>query len=138
MNRRDFMITTAGVAAFAGLGRELFAQGRGQLGGLLPPTDWSADPGKPANAPAAKLARISIMTLNFNPILKLPVNPPNPNAAPNPNAPANAAPPPAKTLEPEKVSEYLADVYGVHNVEYPALAHHLNRAFVPEGTACCD
>ena len=75
MERRDFLIyTSAGVAAFAGLGRELFAQGRGNA----TPIDWTADPGKPGNFPAAKLARISMMTLNFTPILKLPVNPPAP------------------------------------------------------------
>jgi len=120
MNRRDFLInTTAGAAAFGTLGRALFAQVRGAQGGLLPPTDWSADPGKPANVDAAKLARISIMTLNFSAILKLPVNP-APPAPPREGAPANPnpAPPPPKTLEVFDIAQMVADVYGVHNVEF--------------------
>jgi hypothetical protein len=108
MERREFLTTvTAGAVAFAGA-RALFAQGQ------RTPPDWNADPGKPANVDAAKLARISIMSLDFNPILKLPVSPPNPNATPNPNAP----PPVPKTLEVFDLAEMLVDVYGVHNVEF--------------------
>src|SRR5437763_14542273 len=114
MERRDFLITATAAAAFAGLGRELFAQGRGGT-----PTDWTADPGKPSKADPAKLARISMMTLNFTPILKLPANlpqPPAPGAPPAPAkaAPATPAPPVAKTLEVERLAEMLVDVYGVH------------------------
>jgi len=114
MDRRQFLITTAGVAAFAGMSRELFAQGRGG-----PPIDWTADPGKPSNAPAAKLARLSMMTLNFTPILKLPVNTPaTPPGAPAAPANPNAAPPVARTLDVLDIAQMVADVYGVHNVEY--------------------
>ena len=57
MERREFLVSAAaGVAAAAGFQRLGLAQGRG-------PIDWSADPGKPGSFPAAKLARISIMTL---------------------------------------------------------------------------
>ena len=109
MERREFLIhTAAGAAALAGFSRLALAQGRGG-----PPIDWSADPGKPANFPAAKLARISLMTLNFNPILKLPTSGGAP-PAPNPNAP----PPVPKTLEVFDIAEMVADVYGVHNVEF--------------------
>jgi hypothetical protein len=117
MERRDFLITAAaGAVAFAGLTRDLFGQGRGNAA----PIDWTADPGKPGNFPAAKLARISMMTLNFTPILKLPINPPAPPAAgaPPPTSNPNPAPPVAKTLEVEHIAEMLVDVYGVHNIEY--------------------
>jgi hypothetical protein len=108
MERREFLKSvTAGAVAFAGA-RALFAQGRGN------PPDWTADPGKPASVDPAKLARISIMSLNFSPILKLPPSPPNPNATPNPNA----APPVPKTLEIFDLAQMLVDVYGVHNVEF--------------------
>src|SRR5262245_66455971 len=108
MERREFLVTVAaGAAALTGV-RPLFAQGRGN------PPDWSADPGKPAVADPAKLARISMMTLNFSPLLKLPPSPPNPNAqpaAPNPNAP----PPPPRTLEIFDIAQMPADAYGPHN-----------------------
>jgi len=114
MDRRAFLIhSTAGAAAFAGLGRALFAQGRGGA-----PINWTADPGKPGNFPAAKLARISLMTLNFSPILKLPENPRAASPAPAANANPNPAPPVARTLDPLDIAQMVADVYGVHNVEY--------------------
>ena len=50
----------------------------------------------------AKLERIAIMTLDFGALLKLP------------NQPAS----PARTLEVFDIPEMLADVYGVHNVEF--------------------
>ncbi|HXJ42161.1 MAG TPA: hypothetical protein VNH18_22980, partial [Bryobacteraceae bacterium] len=60
MNRRRFLAGTAGAAAAAALGKAAFAQapqGRGQT---------------PANVPAMKLARVSIMTGNFGSMLKFP------------------------------------------------------------------
>lgn len=50
----------------------------------------------------AKLARIAIMTLDFNGILKLPTQPPSPT----------------RTLDILDVPEMLADTYDVHNVEF--------------------
>ncbi len=50
----------------------------------------------------AKLARIAIMTLDFNAILKLPTSPASPN----------------RTLEILDVPDMLADTYDVHNVEF--------------------
>jgi xylose isomerase-like TIM barrel protein len=110
MERRDFLIhTAAGAAALAGFSRLARAQGRGGA-----PIDWSADPGKPGNFPAAKLARISLMTLNFSPILKLQTSGNAPAAPANPNAP----PPVPKTLAVFDIATMVADVYGVHNVEF--------------------
>ena len=107
MERREFLLSAAaGAAAFAGLNRSVWAQGRGN------PPDWSADPGKPANVSPDKLARISLMTLNFNPIIKSP-NPPNPNATPNPNAP-----PASRMLDVFDLAQMYVDVYGVHNIEF--------------------
>jgi len=78
MKRRDFLI---GAAAAAGLasGRKGWAQTRDQ----------------------AKLARVAIMSLCFNSILK------------NPSQPDN----PARTLDIMDLGQMLADRYGVHNVE---------------------
>lgn len=83
MNRRDFLTAGAAVAATATLGPTIGAQKARQ-----------PDP--------AKLERIAIMTLAFNPILKLPNQPASPN----------------RTLEVFDIPEMLADVYGVHNIEF--------------------
>jgi sugar phosphate isomerase/epimerase len=50
----------------------------------------------------AKLARIAIMTLDFGALLKLPDQPASPT----------------RTLEVFDIPEMLADVYGVHNIEF--------------------
>ena len=68
MNRRQVLVgCAAGVAALAGRAITGAAQapsgaGQGRGGGR----------GRGANIPAEKLARISLMTLNFNAMLKLP------------------------------------------------------------------
>jgi Xylose isomerase-like TIM barrel len=96
MQRRDFLMgSMATVAAFAGGERVLRAQGRGQT---------------PANVSPDKLARISIMTLNFGSILKLPDQPSSPE----------------RTLELLDLPQMYVDVYGVHNVEFQH--SHLVRA----------
>ncbi len=82
MRRREFLATAAAASAL-GISRSLRAQ-----------TGRQADP--------AKLARIAIMTFNFNAILKLPEQPSSP----------------ARTLEILDVPDMLADTYGVHNVEF--------------------
>jgi len=86
MDRREFLIASAaGAAGFA-----------------LPRPAW------PQAAPAWKsvkpstLERISIMTLNFQSLLKLPDYPDSPD----------------RTLEPFTIAEMLADRYGVHKVEF--------------------
>ena len=53
--------------------------------------------------PAAKLARIAIMTLNHGSMLKLPWN-----ASPNPN----------QTLALLDLPQYYIDMYGVRDVEF--------------------
>jgi len=83
MNRRDFMAGAASLAATLSVDRIGLAQKARQ-----------PDP--------AKLARIAIMTFNFNSILKFPTAPESPN----------------RTMEVFDVPEMLADTYGVHNVEF--------------------
>jgi hypothetical protein len=88
MHRRDFLVgTAASAAALVGLNRRGWAQGRG---------------GSPANVSADELARISIMTLNFGSILKLPSQEPSAE----------------RTLELLDLPQMYVDVYGVHNIEF--------------------
>jgi hypothetical protein len=88
MQRRDFLMgTMATMAAVAGRERVLGAQGRGQT---------------PANVSPDKLARVSIMTLNFGSILKLP----------------DQQSTPERTLELLDLPQMYVDVYGIHNVEF--------------------
>ena len=89
MQRREFLIgTAAGAAALVGWKRGAFAQGRGG--------------GSPAAVAPEKLARVSIMTLNFDSILKLP------------SREATAE----RTLELLDLPQMYVDVYGVHNIEF--------------------
>jgi hypothetical protein len=82
MKRREFLI---GAAVAAGLTRRtIWARSREQA---------KADP--------AKLARVAIMSLSFNSILK------------NPSQPDS----PARTLDIMELGQMYADRYGVHNVE---------------------
>ena len=85
MKRRDFLTAGAAtLAAAAAFGERTTSGQRAR----------QPDP--------AKLERIAIMTLAFNPMLKLP------------NQPAS----PARTLEVFDIPEMLADEYGVHNIEF--------------------
>jgi sugar phosphate isomerase/epimerase len=85
MQRREFLMgTTATAAAIVGWSRIGWAQGT------------------PANVSADKLARVSIMSLNFNSILKLPTQQPSPE----------------RTLEVFDLPKMYVDVYGVHNIEF--------------------
>jgi Xylose isomerase-like TIM barrel len=88
------MCAAAGTAGMAVLAGKAVAQ---EPPGQAPPLDK----GSPSPAGAAKLARISIMTYNFNSRLKLEGQPPNPD----------------RILEIFEIPEMYADVYGVHNVE---------------------
>ena len=109
MKRREFLIGTAGVVGAAGL---VFAQGQAPAAppGQTPPAGQGAGRGGggggrggPANVPAAKLARIAIMTLNHGSMLRLPWN-----TNPNPN----------QTLALMDLPQYYIDTYGVRNVEF--------------------
>jgi hypothetical protein len=85
MKRREFLISGAAVAAVAGT-RSVWAQGANQC----------------KLTKQATLDRISIMTLNFQRLLKLPDLPEGPE----------------RTLELFDVPQMLADRYGVHKVEF--------------------
>jgi hypothetical protein len=71
------------------------AQGRGGQGGR--------GAGVPANVPAAKLARVSLMTLNFRNLLKFPWTQ-NPNES--------------QTLDLFDLPKMYRDVYGVSHIEF--------------------
>ena len=100
MQRRHFLVSAAaGAALLARLAPRALAQGVVPQG--TPPAAPPLDGGPPASVSADKLARISIMTFNFTPRLKLEGAPPNPN----------------RVLEVFDIPQYYADTYGVHNVE---------------------
>jgi Xylose isomerase-like TIM barrel len=113
MERREFLVATAAGAAAAfvgGSGQALQAQGRGNV---------------PANVSPEKLARISIMTLNFNSILKTP----------------NAQPSPERTLELLDIPQMYVDTYGVHNIEFQhshLVQAETDPAFIKEMKAKVD
>jgi hypothetical protein len=102
MKRRDFLVRTAGLVAWTRSGRAQAPQG-------APPAPAPArqgGPGRgqgPANVPPEKLARISLMTLNFNTYLK---------------TPWTANPTPEQTLTIFDLPKMYVDMYGVHNIEY--------------------
>jgi sugar phosphate isomerase/epimerase len=105
MKRRDFLGRVAvGAASVVGLG----AQGAqapapaGRQGGANAQGRGGRGRG-PAPVAPEKLARVSLMTLNFNAYLK------NPNSQ-NPT--------PEQTLTPFDLPKMYVEMYGVHNIEY--------------------
>src|SRR5262249_60768472 len=107
MNRRTFLTSTAtGAAALAGLRGTAFgqgqpaappAQGRGVIAG------GGRGNGAPANVPAAKLARVSLMTLNWSNTLKFPWTQ-NPTAN--------------QTMSVLDLPQMYREVYGVDHLEF--------------------
>lgn len=106
MNRRTFLVGTGGAAAAAALGNTAFAQTPGAA------TAASQDRrqmgarrrlGTPALVPAAKLARVSIMTLNFSSMIKFPWT-----QNPNEN----------QTIDFFDLPQMYRDVYGVSHIEF--------------------
>src|SRR4026209_2133291 len=105
MRRRDFLARAAvGAAAVV----RLNAQGTqtpappGRGGGA--PQGQGGGRGRgPAPVAPEKLARVSLMSLNFNAYLK------------NPN---NQNPTPEQTLTPFDLPKMYVEMYGVHNLEY--------------------
>ena len=110
MKRRDFLIGTAGVVGAAGAGLAQApaappagqgaqgaqgAAGRGGRGG--------GRGGSPANVPAAKIARIGMMTLNHGSIMR---------------TPWAANPTPTQTMTVLELPQYYVDVYGIHDIEF--------------------
>jgi len=116
MNRREFLTGTAagaaGIAAFGigggaqapapPAGGQAPAAGRGR--GAAP----IGNPGTPAMVPASKLARISLMQLNFNGLLIPQPSANNPNPTPNAN----------QTLTIFDLPKVYVENYGVHNIEF--------------------
>jgi sugar phosphate isomerase/epimerase len=90
MQRREFLwgSAAAGAAALIGVrGRTVQAQGRG---------------GRAANVGADKLARIAIMTYNFQSMIQLPWQDRSPE----------------RTLDLFDIPQMYVDIYGVHNIEF--------------------
>jgi hypothetical protein len=105
MDRRRFLVgTAAGAAALAGLNIAGRAQERAR-GGQAAGARQGGAPGRgrgPADVPAWKLARVSIMTYNYNNIIKTPWQEASPT----------------RTLDVFDIPQYYVDMYGVHNVEF--------------------
>jgi hypothetical protein len=106
MHRRNFLMGALAAAAGAGARGSVFAAqapaSPGRPGGDIPAAAVAAGQG-PAPVAPEKIARIGIMTLDHNSILKLPWD---------------AAPGPGKTLALFDVPKYYVDNYGVRNVEF--------------------
>ena len=108
MNRRKFLSTAAtGAAAISALGGSVF--GQGQAPATTAPTQGRGGQGggrgagSPANVPAAKLARVSLMTLNFRTMLKFPWTQ-NPTET--------------QTVDVLDLPKMYQDVYGVSHIEF--------------------
>jgi hypothetical protein len=109
MNRRRFLSSAAaGAAAVTALSGSVF--GQGQAPATATPTQGRGGQGgggrgagSPANVPAAKLARVSLMTLNFRNMLKFPWT-----QSPNEN----------QTLDVFDLPKMYQDVYGVSHIEF--------------------
>ena len=119
MNRRTFLTsTTAGAAGVAALGIGGAAQapapaaGQGREGGrgrgTLTGAQQLGNPGTPALVAPSKLARVSLMQLNFNAVLKPEPTERNPNPTTNPN----------QTLTIFDLPKVYVESYGVHNIEF--------------------
>jgi sugar phosphate isomerase/epimerase len=105
MKRRDFLSAAAASVASVGL----YGQGAqtpapaGREGGGAQGRGGGGRGRGPAPVAPEKLARVSLMTLNFNPYLK---------------NPENATPTPEQTMTPFDLPKMYVETYGVHNIEY--------------------
>jgi sugar phosphate isomerase/epimerase len=123
MNRRSFLSSAAaGAAAMTALSGSVF--GRGQAPATTTPPQGRGGqggrgPGSPANVPAAKLARVSLMTLNFGSMLKFPWT-----QNPNEN----------QTLDVFDLPKMYQDVYGVSHIEFQH-GHLVNGGQTPPDAA---
>ena len=132
MRRRDFLArAAAGAVSVVGLRGQgtpppaptgerqggAGAQGRGAAGGR----------GRgPAPVPPAKLARISLMTLDFNAYMK---------------TPRTQNPTPEQTLTPFDLPKMYVENYGIHNIEYQhetIVESETDPAFIKELKARLD
>ena len=123
MNRRRFLVSTAaGAAAMSALGGAAFGKGQGQA--TTPPPQGRGGQGgggrgvgSPANVAAAKLARVSLMTLNFGNMLKFPWTP-NPNEN--------------QTLDVFDLPKMYQDIYGCESYRVPARPSRERHATPPD------
>ena len=126
MNRRKFLVGTAASAAgLAGLASTGWAQGGQAPAAPAAGRRGGGGRGGPADVPPEKLARISLMTLNFNSYLK----------------PARGNPTPDQTLEPFDLPKMYVDMYGVHNIEFQhshIVKSETDPAFIKELKARLD
>src|SRR5438477_3722332 len=137
MNRRKFLTGTAtgaaGIAAFGLTGGaqapaapaagQAPAAGRGQV--AAGPVSGIGLPGAPANVPERKLARVSLMQLNFNNVLK----------------PANGPAGPNQTLTLLDLPKVYVENFGVHNLDMQHSAivkSETDPAFIKELKAKLD
>ena len=121
MNRRKFLVGAAGVAGLAGLTGSGFAQGgQAPAAPAAPGTGRQGGRGRggPAQVPPEKLARIALMTLNFNPYLK----------------PANGTPTPEQTMEVFDLPKMYVEMYGIHNIEYQHTHRKSDTTLVHQGS----
>jgi sugar phosphate isomerase/epimerase len=110
MNRRRFLSNAAaGAAAITALGESVFGQGQAPATTTTPAQGRGGQAaggrgaGSPANVPPAKLARVSLMTLNFRTMLKFPWTQ-NPNES--------------QALDVFDLPKMYQDVYGVSHIEF--------------------
>ncbi len=126
MNRRKFV---TGALSAAAIGTAAFAQ----QAPATPPAQGPANAqmGRrrlgPANVPAERIARIEIMTLNHDSILKLPWRPASPE----------------RTLDIFDLPQYYVDTYGVRKVQFQSYHvaedfHKLDMAYIRELRAKLD
>jgi hypothetical protein len=125
MNRRRFLVSTAaGAVTMSALGGAVFGKGQGPAT-TTPPQGRGGQggggrgPGSPANVVAAKLARVSLMTLNFGSMLKFPWTQ-NPNES--------------QTLDVFDLPKMYQDVYGVSHIEFQH-GHLVNGGQTPPDAA---
>jgi Xylose isomerase-like TIM barrel len=106
MKRREFLVGTAAASAAAMTGWNRTGSAQAQPPTAAQPQAQGRGQGRgqsPANVSPEKLARVSIMTLNFGSILKLPWN---------------QSPTPEQTLALLDLPQMYVDTYGVHNIEF--------------------
>ena len=108
MNRRKFLVGTATGTAALAVGGAAF--GQGQVPATAPPPQGRGQigaggrgAGTPASVPAAKLERVSLMTLNFSNMLKFPWT-----QTPNEN----------QTMSVLDLPQMYRDIYGVNHIEF--------------------
>jgi sugar phosphate isomerase/epimerase len=108
MNRRNFLVgTAAGAAAMAGWGLTGSAQGAqapGREGAAPGRGRGGRGRGGPADVPKEKLARVSIMTLDYNYMLR----PTNPGREATPE----------QTMTIFDLPQYYTEHYGIPNIEF--------------------